>query len=123
VIFINNKDKFDHTATISYVYDPQYYDLNVVRKVRELRSCKQNKEEVQIRWKDKMDFDSMIEVKLCVQTSVLNSKEIKFLLPTMFIEFTNRKPEFYYRELYEKTTITPIYQFSSIYLAQDIIPF
>ena len=88
-----------------------------------LAKSKQNKEEVQIRWKDKMDFDSMIEVKLCVQTSVLNSKEIKFLLPTMFIEFTNRKPEFYYRELYEKTTITPIYQFSSIYLAQDIIPF
>lgn len=70
-----------------------------------------------------MDFDSMIEVKLNIQTSVLNFKEIKFLLPAMFIEFSNRKSGFYAKELYEKNTIVPIYQFSSIYLAQEIIPF
>lgn len=41
----------------------------------------------------------------------------------MFIEFQGRKPGFYAKELYEKNTVAPIYQFSSIYLAQDIIPF
>ena len=44
VVFINNKDKFDHSATLNYNYDPQYYELNVTRKIHELKGCKQSKE-------------------------------------------------------------------------------
>lgn len=92
MIYINNKDKFDHAASLTYSYDPSYYDLTVARKVRELRGCKQSKEEINVQLKDKPDFDSVIEVKLSIQISSLNSKEINFLLPAMFIEFTNKRP-------------------------------
>lgn len=34
----------------------------------------------------------MIEAKLTVHTSSISIKEIKFLIPAMFIEFVNRKP-------------------------------
>lgn len=41
----------------------------------------------------------------------------------MFIEFTNQKPEKHHSDLYEKNFIHPYHQFSSIYLAMEIIPF
>lgn len=41
----------------------------------------------------------------------------------MFLEFTNRIPQKYNTALYEKNFITPFHQFSSIYLAMEIIPF
>lgn len=92
VIYINNRDKFDRTAKITYSYDTAYYELREVRKISELSGCKQSKEEVHVKLKDKQDFDSLIEAKLTVYNSSLSSKEITFLLPTMFVEFTRRKP-------------------------------
>lgn len=74
MIYINNKDKFDRTANLTYSFDSSYYDLNVVRKVTELRGCKQSKEEIQVKLKEKKDFDSMIEVKLAIQISSINNK-------------------------------------------------
>ena len=96
-IFVNNKDRFDRAVNITYSHDSHYYDLNVTRKMTELSGCKQAKEELLVKLKEKTDFDSMIEAKLVVHNSSINPKEITFLLPTMFIEFTNRKPEYYGR--------------------------
>ena len=41
----------------------------------------------------------------------------------MFIEFSNQQPHVYHNERYEKNFISPYHQFSSVYLAMDVIPF
>lgn len=73
-IYVNNKDRFDRSAKITYTHDSTYYDLNVTRRITELSGCKQAKEELLVKLKEKTDFDSMIEAKLVVQNSSINPK-------------------------------------------------
>lgn len=45
-IFVNNKDKYDREVEIEYVYDSGYYGVNVIKKLREVKGMRQDREEV-----------------------------------------------------------------------------
>jgi hypothetical protein len=78
---------------------------------------KQAKEELEVSLKNKHDFDSIIEAKLTIF-----NKTINFLVPAIFVEYTNTRPEMHFRDQYEKNVVRPIFQFSSIHTATEVIP-
>ena len=83
---------------MTYHFDSSYYGMDILKPVRSVKGRSQSKEEVAVFLKDKTDFDSMIEVKLKILHT--SHKEIKFLLPAMFIEFTNQRPQKRHNDLY-----------------------
>ena len=119
-IYVNNKDKYDREVEIEYIYDSGYYGINVLKKLKEIKGLRQDREEVEVKLRDKNDFDSLIEVKLRILHTT--HKVIKFLLPAMFLEFTTQKPQRSGGN-YEKHFVTPYHQFSNVYLAMEVLPF
>jgi hypothetical protein len=62
-------------------------------------------------------MDSVIEARLTI-----NSVEINFLVPAMFIEFTQKQPLQKTAHI-ERYSVKTIYQFSTIDAAEELIPF
>lgn len=81
-IYVNNKSNLQKNVNLEYKYDRNYYEVKTRKKLTEVEGNNQGREEVEVRLRSESDLDSLIEVHIKVDT-----KELDFLLPAMFIEF------------------------------------
>lgn len=81
----------------------------------EVGGREQGREEVEVGLVGGSDLDSVIEVQLAV-----GAKTLSFLLPAMFLEFTERRPPG--KRGGERVRVNPIHQVSTLALAEEILP-
>lgn len=77
----------------------------------------QGREDIEVTLKNQLDLDNMIEATL-----IYGKREFNFLVPAMFIAFTDSRPPREDIESYERQRIEPIYQFANVYSAEEVLP-
>lgn len=85
---MNNRDRFEIKASIKYKYNHHYYDLKIIKKLHEIDGKTQAREEIEVSLINKDDLDEIIE-----GTLTIGQKEITFLVPAMFLEFIEKRPD------------------------------
>lgn len=73
---------------INYNSTPTYHDLTVLKRIKAIPAGKQGKEEINVKLNHTADLDNLIEANLTA-----NGTEIQFLIPALFIQFSNKHSE------------------------------